>query len=52
MVLGQGSGFVWDKAGHVVTNYHVVKGAAEVKVGKGVGWGEGGERGGRDILEL
>ncbi|TML11687.1 MAG: hypothetical protein E6G33_14435, partial [Actinobacteria bacterium] len=22
-----GSGFVWDKAGHIVTNYHVVQGA-------------------------
>jgi S1-C subfamily serine protease len=24
--IGTGSGFVWDKAGHVVTNYHVVQG--------------------------
>ena len=24
---GTGSGFVWDNAGHVVTNYHVVEGA-------------------------
>ena len=24
---GTGSGFVWDKAGHVVTNFHVIKGA-------------------------
>lgn len=24
---GTGSGFVWDKAGHIVTNYHVVDGA-------------------------
>jgi S1-C subfamily serine protease len=23
MAIGQGSGFIWDKAGHVVTNYHV-----------------------------
>lgn len=22
---GTGSGFVWDKKGHVVTNYHVIK---------------------------
>src|SRR5215831_15085943 len=24
--IGTGSGFVWDTAGHVVTNYHVVQG--------------------------
>ncbi|MBI4606100.1 MAG: trypsin-like peptidase domain-containing protein [Planctomycetes bacterium] len=24
--VGSGSGFVWDKAGHVITNYHVVAG--------------------------
>lgn len=29
---GTGSGFVWDDKGHIVTNYHVIKGAAEVKV--------------------
>lgn len=29
---GQGSGFIWDVRGHVITNYHIVKGAAEVKV--------------------
>lgn len=29
---GLGSGFVWDKLGHVVTNYHVIKGASEVRV--------------------
>jgi S1-C subfamily serine protease len=28
----QGSGFVWDKAGHIVTNYHVVEGARSVEV--------------------
>ena len=27
-----GSGFIWDRAGHVVTNYHVVAGAREVAV--------------------
>ncbi len=27
-----GSGFLWDTAGHVVTNYHVVKGATAVAV--------------------
>ena len=29
---GQGSGFVWDEDGHVVTNYHVVDGAEDVTV--------------------
>ena len=27
-----GSGFVYDKSGHIVTNYHVVQGAREVEV--------------------
>jgi 2-alkenal reductase len=29
---GAGSGFIWDKAGHVVTNFHVIKGADNVYV--------------------
>lgn len=29
---GTGSGFVWDDRGHVVTNFHVVAGAAEARV--------------------
>jgi putative serine protease PepD len=29
---GLGSGFVIDKAGHIVTNYHVVQGAQEIRV--------------------
>jgi S1-C subfamily serine protease len=29
---GTGSGFVWDKGGHIVTNYHVVAGADTVHV--------------------
>ncbi|XP_030544697.2 protease Do-like 1, chloroplastic [Rhodamnia argentea] len=29
---GSGSGFVWDKEGHVVTNYHVIRGASDLKV--------------------
>jgi S1-C subfamily serine protease len=29
---GTGSGFVWDETGHVITNYHVVAGAAEARV--------------------
>jgi S1-C subfamily serine protease len=29
---GTGSGFVWDDAGHIVTNYHVIKGASSADV--------------------
>jgi 2-alkenal reductase len=29
---GAGSGFIWDKAGHVVTNFHVIQGANTVYV--------------------
>ena len=29
---GTGSGFVWDKQGHVITNYHVIKGADRAQV--------------------
>jgi 2-alkenal reductase len=29
---GQGSGFVYDKEGHIVTNMHVVEGATEIEV--------------------
>ena len=29
---GQGSGFIWDTNGHIVTNYHVIRGASEVQV--------------------
>jgi len=29
---GTGSGFIWDDAGHVVTNYHVIEGASEALV--------------------
>ena len=29
---GQGSGFIWDKEGHIVTNYHVVAEATQVEV--------------------
>jgi S1-C subfamily serine protease len=33
---GQGSGFVWDELGHVVTNFHVVQGGQQFKVAVGV----------------
>jgi len=29
---GTGSGFVWDEAGHVVTNFHVIQGASGARV--------------------
>jgi len=29
---GSGTGFVWDELGHVVTNFHVVEGASQVRV--------------------
>jgi len=29
---GTGSGFIWDDAGHVVTNFHVIEGASEAAV--------------------
>ncbi len=32
---GSGSGFLWDRDGHIVTNYHVVQGAQKVEVSFG-----------------
>ncbi|XP_042387268.1 protease Do-like 1, chloroplastic [Zingiber officinale] len=29
---GSGSGFVWDTKGHIVTNYHVIRGASDLRV--------------------
>lgn len=29
---GTGSGFIWDMKGHIVTNFHVIRGAADIKV--------------------
>lgn len=29
---GTGSGFIWDREGHVVTNYHVIRGASKARV--------------------
>ncbi|GAB4846750.1 Protease Do-like 1, chloroplastic [Ancistrocladus abbreviatus] len=29
---GSGSGFIWDKEGHIVTNYHVIRGASDLRV--------------------
>ena len=37
---GTGSGFVWDRFGHIVTNYHVIEGASEaiVTLSNGLGY--------------
>lgn len=37
---GTGSGFVWDRAGHIITNYHVIEGAdkAQITLGNGTSW--------------
>ncbi|KNA05601.1 hypothetical protein SOVF_188850 [Spinacia oleracea] len=29
---GSGSGFIWDTQGHIVTNYHVIRGASDLRV--------------------
>ena len=29
---GTGSGFVWDEQGHIITNFHVIRGAQEALV--------------------
>ena len=32
MPQGTGSGFIWDKQGHIITNYHVLQGVSAVKI--------------------
>ncbi len=32
MGSGQGSGFVYDKEGHIITNYHVIEGAQDIEI--------------------
>lgn len=32
---GTGSGFIWDKKGHIITNYHVIQGADKAQVTMG-----------------
>lgn len=46
---GQGSGFVIDKQGHIVTNYHVVEGAEQVEVSFPSGYKTYGEVLGTDL---
>lgn len=35
VAAGSGSGIIWDKEGHIVTNYHVVKGADKLAISFG-----------------
>lgn len=46
---GQGSGFVIDSQGHIVTNYHVVEGAEEVEIDFASGFKTWGQVIGTDI---
>jgi len=46
---GQGSGFVYDTQGHIVTNYHVVEGAQYIEVTFPSGFQAVGEVIGRDL---
>lgn len=29
---GTGSGFIWDKEGHIITNFHVIQNASKIQV--------------------
>ena len=31
---GSGSGFVWDKSGHIVTNFHVIRGESDLRASR------------------
>ncbi len=46
---GSGSGFVYDKQGHIITNYHVVEGAESVEVDFPSGYKVEGEVIGTDL---
>lgn len=46
---GQGSGFVFDKEGHIVTNYHVVENASQIEVIFSTGFRTYGEVRGVDL---
>jgi len=47
--MGAGSGFVWDADGHIITNYHVVAGAAGAPGMRGLG-GRPGQQPPRKVL--
>lgn len=46
---GLGSGFVYDKDGHIITNYHVIEGAADIEVDFPSGFKAFGEVIGTDL---
>jgi S1-C subfamily serine protease len=46
---GQGSGFVYDQDGHIITNFHVVDGATSIEVDFSSGFKVRGELVGRDL---
>lgn len=46
---GQGSGFVFDRQGHIVTNYHVVENAEKIEVSFSTGFKVRGEVIGTDL---
>ena len=54
--VGTGSGFIWDRKGHVITNYHVVRGAKQVQVtlidGRTLGAKVVGAEGDKDVAVL
>src|ERR1051325_10010166 len=42
-VVQSGSGIVWDAAGHVITNFHVIRGTDRIRVRMPTGASQGGE---------
>ncbi len=49
LVVGQGSGFLFDDQGHILTNYHVVENAAQIEVVFPSGFSAKGELIGTDL---
>jgi len=49
LVIGQGSGFLFDNQGHILTNYHVVENAAQIEVVFPSGFRAKGELIGSDL---
>jgi len=49
LVVGQGSGFLFDDQGHILTNYHVVENAAQIEVVFPSGFRAKGELIGMDL---